>query len=75
MKDKYGLSYKDIQGLLDESFGISLTQGGAAHSTSLRASSLAATKQTLASGESPFRRAPACPVCRQAGGRQVGLLL
>ena len=30
MKDKYGLSYGDIQGLLDESFGISLTRGGAA---------------------------------------------
>lgn len=30
MKDKYGLSYGDIQGLLDEAFGISLTRGGAA---------------------------------------------
>jgi transposase len=31
MKDKYGLSYGDIQGLLDEAFGISLSRGGAAH--------------------------------------------
>jgi transposase len=31
MKDKYGLSYGDIQGLLDEAFGISVTRGGAAH--------------------------------------------
>ncbi len=30
MKDKYGLSYGDIQGLLDEAFGISVTRGGAA---------------------------------------------
>jgi transposase len=30
MKDKYGLSYGDIQGLLDEAFGISITRGGAA---------------------------------------------
>lgn len=30
MKDKYGLSYGDIQGLLDEAFGISLSRGGAA---------------------------------------------
>lgn len=31
MKDKCGLSYGDIQGLLDEAFGISVTRGGAAH--------------------------------------------
>jgi len=31
MKDKYGLSYGDIQGLLDEAFGISVSRGGAAH--------------------------------------------
>jgi len=30
MKDKYGLSYGDIQGLLDEAFGISVSRGGAA---------------------------------------------
>jgi len=30
MKDKYGLSYGDIQGLLDEAFGISVRRGGAA---------------------------------------------
>lgn len=30
MKDKYGLSYGDIQGLLDEGFGISISRGGAA---------------------------------------------
>jgi transposase len=30
MKDKYGLSYGDIRGLLDEAFGISLSRGGAA---------------------------------------------
>ena len=30
MKDKYGLSYGDIQGLLDEAFGISVSPGGAA---------------------------------------------
>jgi len=30
MKDKYGLSYGDIQGLLDEAFGISISRGGAA---------------------------------------------
>jgi transposase len=30
-KDKYGLSYGDIQGLLGEAFGISVTRGGAAH--------------------------------------------
>jgi transposase len=30
MKDKYGLSYGDIQGLLDEGFGISVSRGGAA---------------------------------------------
>jgi len=30
MKDKYGLSYVDIQGLLDEAFGISVSRGGAA---------------------------------------------
>jgi transposase len=30
MKDKYGLSYGDIQGLLDETFGVALTRGGAA---------------------------------------------
>ena len=30
MKDKYGLSYGDIQGLLDEVFGISVSRGGAA---------------------------------------------
>jgi transposase len=29
MKDKYGLSYGDIQGLLDEAFGISVSRGGA----------------------------------------------
>jgi hypothetical protein len=27
MKDKYGLSYGDIQGLLDEAFGISVSRG------------------------------------------------
>jgi transposase len=31
MKDKYGLSYGDIQGLLDEAFGISVSRGGAVH--------------------------------------------
>lgn len=30
MKDKYGLSYGDIQGLLREAFGISVSRGGAA---------------------------------------------
>jgi transposase len=30
MKDKYGLSYGDIQGLLDEALGISVSRGGAA---------------------------------------------
>jgi transposase len=30
MKDKYGLSYGDIQGLLNEAFGIALSRGGAA---------------------------------------------
>jgi len=30
MKDKYGLSYGDIQGLLEEAFGISVSRGGAA---------------------------------------------
>ncbi len=30
MKNKYGLSYGNIQGLLDEAFGISVTRGGAA---------------------------------------------
>ena len=30
MKDKYGLSYGDIRGLLDEAFGISVSRGGAA---------------------------------------------
>ena len=30
MKDKYGLSYGDIQGLLEEAFGISISRGGAA---------------------------------------------
>jgi transposase len=30
MKDKYGLSYGDIQRLLDEAFGISVSRGGAA---------------------------------------------
>ena len=30
MKNKYGLSYGDIQGLLDDGFGISVTRGGAA---------------------------------------------
>jgi len=30
MKDKYGLSYGDIQGLLDDAFGISVSRGGAA---------------------------------------------
>ena len=30
MKDKYGLSYGDICGLLDEGFGISVSRGGAA---------------------------------------------
>jgi len=30
MKDKYGLSYGDIQGLLDDGFGISISRGGAA---------------------------------------------
>lgn len=30
MKDKYGLSYGDIEGLLDEAFGISVSRGGAA---------------------------------------------
>ena len=30
MKDKYGLSYGDIQGILDEAFGVSVTRGGAA---------------------------------------------
>lgn len=30
MKDKYGLSYGDIQGLLDEAFGITVSRGGAA---------------------------------------------
>lgn len=29
MKDKYGLSYGDIQGLLDEAFGLSVSRGGA----------------------------------------------
>ncbi len=31
MKDKYGLSYGDIQGLLKQVFGISITRGGATH--------------------------------------------
>lgn len=31
MKNKYGLSYGDIQGLLDDGFGISVSRGGAAH--------------------------------------------
>lgn len=31
MKNKYGLSYGDIQGLLEQVFGISITRGGAAH--------------------------------------------
>ena len=31
MKDKYGLSYGDIQGLLGEAFEISVSRGGAAH--------------------------------------------
>lgn len=31
MKDKYGLSYGDICGLLKDGFGIPLTRGGAAH--------------------------------------------
>lgn len=30
MKDKYGLSYGDIQGLLNEAFGIEVSRGGAA---------------------------------------------
>jgi transposase len=30
MKDRYGLSYGDIQGLLEEAFGISVSRGGAA---------------------------------------------
>ena len=30
MKDKYGLRYGDIQGLLDEAFGIAVSRGGAA---------------------------------------------
>ena len=30
MKDQYGLSYGDIQGLLDQTFGISVSRGGAA---------------------------------------------
>lgn len=30
MKDQYGLSYGDIQGLLDEAFGIKVSRGGAA---------------------------------------------
>ncbi len=30
MKDKYGLSYGDIQGLLNDGFGISISRGGAA---------------------------------------------
>ena len=30
MKDRYGLSYGDIQGLLDEAFGVSVSRGGAA---------------------------------------------
>jgi len=30
MKNKYGFSYGDIQGLLDEAFGISISRGGAA---------------------------------------------
>lgn len=30
MKDKYGLSYGNIRGLLDEAFGISISRGGAA---------------------------------------------
>jgi len=30
MKDKYGLSYGDIHGLLEEAFGISVSRGGAA---------------------------------------------
>jgi len=30
MKDKYGLSYGDIQGLLDDAFGIAVSRGGAA---------------------------------------------
>jgi transposase len=30
MKDKYGLSYGDIQGLLEDGFGISISRGGAA---------------------------------------------
>jgi len=29
MKDKYGLSYGDIQGLLDDAFGIAVSRGGA----------------------------------------------
>ena len=31
MKNKYGLSYGDIQGLLKQVFGVSITRGGAAH--------------------------------------------
>ena len=31
MKDKYGLSYGDIYGLLKDGFGIPVTRGGAAH--------------------------------------------
>ncbi|MFH1416759.1 MAG: IS66 family transposase [Planctomycetota bacterium] len=31
MKDKYGLSYGDISGLLEEGFGIEVSRGGAAH--------------------------------------------
>jgi len=31
MKDKYGLSYGDIRGLLKDGFGIPVTRGGAAH--------------------------------------------
>jgi transposase len=30
LKDKYGLSYGDIQGLRDDAFGISMSRGGAA---------------------------------------------
>lgn len=29
MKDRYGLSYGDVQKLLDEAFGISVSRGGA----------------------------------------------
>ena len=31
MKDKYGLSYGDICGLLKDGFGIPITRGGVAH--------------------------------------------